>query len=165
LINLFDHFFPSLLQKPGFLKEFVTPIIKVKSKRSGAKPLEFFTIPEFEEWQKNEPNPDKFSIKYYKGLGTSTAAEAKEYFSDLPKHVIQFQYTGQSCSDSIKLGFLKTMADERKTWLSGYDKYSFLDHNIKKVSFNDFIQKELIHFSIADNQRSIPSVLDGLKPG
>jgi len=29
-------------------------------------------------------------IKYYKGLGTSTAVEAKAYFSDLPTHQIDF---------------------------------------------------------------------------
>jgi DNA topoisomerase-2 len=40
-----------------------------------------------------------------------------------------------------------------------------VDHNIKRLSYEDFINKELIHFSIADNLRSIPSVVDGLKPG
>ena len=40
-----------------------------------------------------------------------------------------------------------------------------MDHNIKRLSYEDFINKELIHFSIADNLRSIPSVVDGLKPG
>jgi len=40
-----------------------------------------------------------------------------------------------------------------------------VDHNVKRLSYEDFINKELIHFSIADNLRSIPSVVDGLKPG
>ena len=40
-----------------------------------------------------------------------------------------------------------------------------MDHNVKRLSYEDFINKELIHFSIADNLRSIPSVVDGLKPG
>ena len=30
---------------------------------------------------------------------------------------------------------------------------------------SDFINRELILFSMADNIRSIPSVVDGLKPG
>lgn len=29
----------------------------------------------------------------------------------------------------------------------------------------DFVNKELVQFSIANCQRSIPSMLDGLKPG
>lgn len=58
------------------------------------------------------------------------------------------------------------MADQRKNWIATqYDKDSFVDHNIKLLTYQDFINKELIHFSIADNLRSIPSVMDGLKPG
>ena len=33
------------------------------------------------------------------------------------------------------------------------------------IPYADFINKELILFSMADNVRSIPSVVDGLKPG
>jgi len=33
------------------------------------------------------------------------------------------------------------------------------------IPIDDFINKELILFSMADNIRSIPSVIDGLKPG
>lgn len=50
-------------------------------------------------------------------------------------------------------------------WLSSYDKDTFVDHNVKRLTFNNFIHKELIHFSISDNLRSIPSLVDGLKPG
>jgi len=31
-------------------------------------------------------------IKYYKGLGTSTGQEAKEYFKAIDKHRIKFKY-------------------------------------------------------------------------
>jgi DNA topoisomerase-2 len=40
-----------------------------------------------------------------------------------------------------------------------------MDHNVTEVPISDFINKELILFSMADNIRSIPSVIDGLKPG
>jgi DNA topoisomerase II len=42
---------------------------------------------------------------------------------------------------------------------------TYLDHDIRQVPLKDFINKELILFSMADNIRSIPSVADGLKPG
>lgn len=42
---------------------------------------------------------------------------------------------------------------------------TYLDHDIDKVPIKDFINKELILFSMADNIRSIPSMADGLKPG
>lgn len=34
-----------------------------------------------------------------------------------------------------------------------------------EIPYSDFINRELILFSMADNIRSIPSVADGLKPG
>lgn len=42
---------------------------------------------------------------------------------------------------------------------------TFLDDVDKHITYRDFVHKELILFSIADVQRSIPSMVDGLKPG
>ena len=39
-----------------------------------------------------------------------------------------------------------------------------LNFNVSKISYNEFINRELILFSMYDNQRSIPSVCDGLIP-
>jgi DNA topoisomerase-2 len=65
----------------------------------------------------------------------------------------------------IDLAFSKKKADERKEWLRQFKPGTFLDHSVDKISYTDFINKELILFSMADNIRSIPSVIDGLKPG
>jgi DNA topoisomerase-2 len=40
-----------------------------------------------------------------------------------------------------------------------------MDHSTTKISIDEFINKELILFSMADNARSIPNVVDGFKPG
>ena len=42
-------------------------------------------------------------MKYYKGLGTSTSKEAKEYFSDMLRHRIYFDYDGPSSDQAIEL--------------------------------------------------------------
>ena len=42
---------------------------------------------------------------------------------------------------------------------------TYLNHDTDEIPYSDFINKELILFSMADNVRSIPSVCDGLKPG
>jgi DNA topoisomerase II len=65
----------------------------------------------------------------------------------------------------IELAFSKKKADERKEWLRSVKADTFLDHTTKSISYTDFVNKELILFSMADNIRSIPSVLDGFKPG
>lgn len=170
LINFFEHFWPSILKRPGFLKEFVTPIIKVTKKTGQNSSNTFFTIADYKVWEeqilKQSTNKlDQYTIKYYKGLGTSTTNEAKEYFSDLKKHIIQFDYKGDDCKEAIHMAFQKSRADDRKSWLLTYDMNKNVDHNTKKLSYLDFVNYELIHFSIADNMRSIPSVMDGLKPG
>jgi len=55
-------------------------------------------------------------------------------------------------------------SDKRKRWLAQYDRNSYIDTKESRVSYQDLIHKELIHFSIYDNLRSIPSLCDGLKP-
>ncbi|XP_070777394.1 DNA topoisomerase 2-beta isoform X2 [Enoplosus armatus] len=173
LINFFHHNWPSLL-KHTFLEEFITPIVKVtKSKQE----LAFYSIPEFDEWKKHTENFKTWHIKYYKGLGTSTSKEAKEYFADMEKHRITFRYSGAEDDAAITLAFSKKKTDDRKEWLTNFmeDRRQRRMHGLpeqylygnqaRHLSYNDFINKELILFSNSDNERSIPSLVDGLKPG
>ncbi|CAD25222.1 DNA TOPOISOMERASE II [Encephalitozoon cuniculi GB-M1] len=159
IINFLDHFYPSLLKIPGFLQEFITPIIRATKK---GQVRDFFTLPEYEEFKKNE---DGWNIKYYKGLGTSTSADAKQYFSNLPVHVKSFTPLAAEDKELIDLAFNKKKADARKTWLLNFAPGTFLDQSQTQISISDFVNKELILFSMADNIRSIPSLVDGLKPG
>jgi len=107
LINFVHHFWPSLLKMNGFLQEFVTPIIKASK---GNEINTFFTIPEYEHWAEGK-NLKGYKIKYYKGLGTSTAKEAKEYFGKIADHVIDFEYVDDTDFEAINLAFNKKLAD------------------------------------------------------
>ena len=294
IINLFACFWPELMKLPGFLTEFITPIVKV-SKR--AESLSFYTLLEYEAWKALALKGWK--IKYYKGLGTSTNAEAKEYFSDIDRHKIDFRYDGVADIEAIALAFAKTTAkggrgtskakttakggrgtskahgeakgeakgavkgevkgvvkgaakgavkgavkdaakgavngaakgaangavkgeangvvkgeiqgvvkgevkgeangvvkgeaqaldgkdgdvgkgeakegkglaktkgaaDVRKDWIADYEPGTYLDQDVDAISYSDFVNKELILFSIESNTRAIPSIMDGLKPG
>jgi DNA topoisomerase-2 len=62
------------------------------------------------------------------------------------------------------MAFNKKNADARKQWLSMYDPHVSIDYNRKLLRVKDFVNLELIHFSNFDNVRSIPSLVDGLKP-
>lgn len=162
VINLFSHFWPSLLKMPGFLTEFITPIVKVTK---GKQDKVFYTIPEYEQWKEAHNDGKGWRIKYYKGLGTSTAKEAKVYFSNLERHKIDFTYEGEEDEKNIDMAFSRKKANARKAWIGAYDGHSYLDQDVASIGYTDFINKELILFSIASNQRSIPSIMDGLKPG
>ena len=185
VINFMHHFWPSLLDVPGFLQQFITPIVKVTK---GKKSETFFTLPEYEEWKESSGNDGKgWNIKYYKGLGTSTGAEAKEYFSNLDIHEIHFNELstdhvtrddddeGMEMDDNsintgaglIEMAFSKSKVEDRKKWLNTVEKDTYLNYSEAQkngINYSDFINRELILFSQYDNIRSIAHLLDGFKP-
>ncbi|CCF60190.1 hypothetical protein KAFR_0J01230 [Kazachstania africana CBS 2517] len=165
IINFIESSFPGLLDIPGFLVEFITPIVKVTITKPRRQTISFYNMPDYEKWREEESHKYTWKQKYYKGLGTSTGQEVKEYFSDLDRHLKKFHTLQGNDKDLIDLAFSKKKADDRKEWLRQYEPGTVLDPRINEIPISDFINKELILFSLADNIRSIPNVLDGFKPG
>ncbi|KAG2425010.1 hypothetical protein HXX76_014168 [Chlamydomonas incerta] len=203
LFNLFHTLWPSLLRQPSFITSLLTPIVKARG--PGGVSVQFFNQSDYERWRASLVSPDAWKIKYYKGLGTSTADEAKEYFRNM--NMVEYLYSGKPSDDKLDLAFNKKRAEDRKRWLGGYDRSNVLTleaatgasgatggepadeptgaasssskkargatgasaganrppATLTRVVYEDFVDKDLIHFSNADNYRSIPSVMDGLK--
>jgi DNA topoisomerase II len=67
LINFIHHFWPSLLRLPGFLQQFITPIVKCNRVNSN-KSETFFTIPEYNMWKEAHNDGKGWKVKYYKGI-------------------------------------------------------------------------------------------------
>ena len=161
LINLFHTEWPALLRL-GFLCCMMTPLLKAT--RAGGTTRSFFSASEYEKFLQSAEGKEKgWHIKYYKGLGTSTAVEAREYFTSM--NTVRFQWD-DSADGNIDLAFSKKRADHRKEWLATYDRDRVLEVPAggADVSYTRFINDELIHFSNADNMRSLPHLMDGLKP-
>ena len=116
LINFIHHNWPELLRL-RFMEEFITPIVKATK---GSNSYSFFSLPEFYEWKNSTDNWHTYKIKYYKGLGTSTSKEAKEYFSDMERHRIKFKYKDAQDDHAINLAFSKKAIDQRKEWLTNW---------------------------------------------
>ena len=167
LINFLQVQYPSLLKIPEFLIEFITPIAKVikGDPKKPSKSIMFFTMPEYDAWKEAHKDERGWDHKYYKGLGTSTDDDGERYFRDLDRHLKEFHAMQDQEAELIELAFSKKKADERKEWLRQFRPGTYLDHTTSKITYTDFVDKELILFSMADNLRSIPSVIDGLKPG
>jgi len=172
----------------------VTPLLKATKKKKGARGgneiKSFFSLAEYNSWRKSLSNVNdngdstdgdelkKWKVKYYKGLGTSTQAEAKEYFRAFDNHHRPFVWSGENDGQLLDMVFTKSRANDRRDWLKNYDESSTnalppvpSEHGStesaerqRSVSFEDFVDREMIHFSNADNVRSLPSVVDGLKP-
>jgi DNA topoisomerase II len=221
-INMLHTLWPTLVKRESFVQSLNTPIVKATK---GKDTITFYNLTDYDKW-KETPESSGYKVKYYKGLGTSTAAEAKEYFIDIEEKLLNYLWEnmdvdvkakfsdsdkqpgnnkskaksqtspvnkksepesdnesdGSDDSDSedeealdvfmpkhddddaIRLAFDKTRADDRKKWLMAYDKNKVLKYEQKVIPYYDFIHYDLIHFSNDDLIRSIPSVIDGLKP-
>lgn len=93
------------------------------------------------------------------------------------RHRIRFRYSGTEDDGSIQLAFDKSKIADRKNWLTNFtqerkrrrelglpEPYLY-GKDTRAITYHDFVHKELVLFSNLDNERSIPSVVDGLKPG
>ena len=158
-INMFHSEWESLTKIPGFISFMNTPILRAKK---GSQIKLFYNDGEYNSWKESlgESGLHGWNVKYFKGLGTSTSTEFKEYFKN--KKIVNFEHTNTS-DDMIDRIFNKKRTEDRKKWLSDYDKNSYLNTNNLNVNYEDFINKELIHFSTYDCARSIPNMVDGLK--
>ena len=162
ILNMIHYFWPSLL-KLNFVVSMVTPIIKA-SKGSDTK--SFYTDSAFRTWYGD--GKQGWKVKYYKGLGTSTSAEAREYFKKIQDLTVKFDVDTMT-DESIVLAFDKKKADARKTWLlentaKDADQLEVPYGRVKELSISDFVHKDLVNFSLADLKRSIAHMADGLKP-
>ncbi len=219
LMNFFHYFWPSLLKIDGFVQSIATPIIKAykKSDTKKTNPEIFYTLSDYKKWtEKNSETYKNYTIKYFKGLGTSTAKEAKESFTDMETRLINYVWCldqsklvkkdelydemedeisnkssnskssnnkdknededeNQSVSEceidksepsyqALTLAFAKQRSNDRKEWVRKYDPEVYIENDKKRITFDEFINKDLIQFSHEDNIRSIPNICDGLKP-
>ena len=163
IINFIDSGWSGLL-KNLFVGSILTPVVKINFKN---EKLSFYTLKEYQDFIKSDNSNKKWNTKYYKGLGTSTAAEAREYFKDLK--VLNYQVKTSEDSLAIQLAFKKSEADARKKWIidnsEDFHNFQGLDYSTKEIiPIKQLIDKELVLFSISDNVRSIPNLIDGLKP-
>jgi DNA topoisomerase II len=160
LINLFDTYWPELLQL-DFLYQFVTPVVKATKK---SQTLYFYNTHDYQKW-KNKTNFSEWHLKWLKGLGTLEPSEIKLFFKDLNKHLIKFNSSDVNKErDIIDLAFNKKRAENRKNWLLDYSPDINFDKFKIKQTYESFFNNEFIEFSMSDNIRSIPSIMDGLKP-
>ena len=153
VLNMFHVYWPKLIEL-GFVVSMVTPVIK-------AGKVWYFTEDEF-----RAAAPVSGTVKYYKGLGTSTSVEAKEYFKKIEQLTVKFTQDGET-DKSMVLAFAKTQADERKEWLTHHmasPPEGVPYGHIQNLTVTEFVHRDLANFSAEDIKRSIPHVADGLKP-
>jgi len=145
-------------------------LIKSGPRDYSVNTLNFYSLAEYDQWLQSlsdtEREGGRYATKYYKGLGTNTAAEGRVYFTSLESHQKFFTSPDPaSTAEAIDLAFNSERARDRRDWLlTKYNPNAFTPPHQRHVSVKEFVDTDLIQFSFADNARSIPSVVDGLKP-
>ena len=160
LLNFIHSCWPELLSVRGFINAMLTPIVKA---RKGTVTKEFYNSSDYKTWK--ETNSHGWNIKYYKGLGTSTSAEAKEYFKKM--QVLDYQVENAEDTRSIikAFGASKDYSDERKVWIrDSLANPQEIDYKVRHFPATRFIDQELVIFANTAVRRAIPSLVDGLKP-
>ena len=161
--NMFHALFPSLLKRSeSFITAMQTPIVRVYGKSDKI----FYDEQEYFKYVASLGGKS-FEKKYYKGLGTSNQDEVAETFA---KKIIKFVDDDKSF-ESMNKAFNKNYSDSRKEWLLTFNpsktvlKWNGNNEEELDISVSDFIDTELIKFSIGNCARSIPNLMDGLKEG
>ena len=164
--NMFHTLFPTLLERgEPFITSMQTPIVRVKLER---KELLFYDEREYKKYVKaySKSNPHKkINKKYYKGLGTSSSQDIMNTFG---KKMVEYKNDENTTFNMHKI-FHTKQSDARKVWLEKYDPNNIaLSWNGDKeetnvLTISDFLNTELIKFSLNDCKRSIPGLIDGLK--
>jgi DNA topoisomerase-2 len=168
LMNMIHTYWPSLIKLDGFIQSMSTPLLKIYKKidTKHENPKIFFMVSDYKKWIDEELKGDisKWEKpKYYKGLGTSTAKETKELFNSFNENIIEYIWDDERAEKLMLKAFDKDKVDERKIWVSNKNVVT-LEFKNGKIPYYDFFEKDLVHFSIYDNVRSIPSICDGFKP-
>lgn len=156
LLTLFYCKYPTLLQR-GFVQIYLTPILRASK---GPTNLAFYNASSYRLWiQSNGGNTEGWKVRYYKGLGTSNREDVKRDCME-PRRVTSI--LDRNASVAFRLGFSEDCADMRKVWIYSFDPLrNYETPPMQPVS--DFINYELIEYSVDNLNRSIPSLMDGQK--
>jgi DNA gyrase/topoisomerase IV subunit B len=162
--NMFHALFPTLLKRQvPFLTSMQTPIVRVYL---GKTDKLFYDEQEYRKYVKTLDGK-KINKKYYKGLGSSNEDDVAETFGQKLIEYKEDEHTFENMNKAFNTKF----SDMRKEWLEHYDSSQTVlkwDGNKEEklaITFSDYINTELIKFSLDDCKRSIPNIMDGLKEG
>ncbi|CAN6360148.1 unnamed protein product [Urochloa humidicola] len=158
LIYFFLKYFPSLLRLPGFIRDLPTPILMAENKRMHAKKL-FKSLSEYDVWR-HTVAVNEWHFTYFKGLGSHDEYSAIECFEKFESNIRFFYWSGNSDQNHFDIAFNTEKVVGRRRWMS---KHHTGTPPTQFISYTSFVDNELRPYFIADTQRSIPCVIDGLK--
>ena len=172
--SFLHHFFPILVKKYHFVYRFATPLIRaapIPAYKNRLDMHEFFSHADFTRWltSVDDETKGRYDIMYLKGLATSDQEDMRRYMADYKSHIVRLRYThptadgGDPSNEALQMFFLEEKVNERKDVLSAYDPSLSVSFDAPVIAIEDFLCKDMIHYSMDSLYRSVPSAIDGLK--
>ncbi len=162
LLTLFYIFWPKLLAN-NFIQVFKSDIIKLFPKKSSDKVKSYWSEIAFHK-EKNSIDLSKYTLNYYKGLGTNTPKETKAMFSNLAER-LQTLSVDENTNRIFEI-YLGKLPALRKIKLSQPMKElseSILMQQLitKIVSITDLLETDLHDYQIDNLARKLDNMIDG----
>ena len=181
VINLLQQLYPELLNIKGFFNEFITPMIKlvvpkrmnisVDTKLAGTVItttqniiLPFYNTNDYNKFINEHPECKRLQPMYIKGLGGHNTADTNEYFKHYLNNVVGIHMDEQA-DEMLEIAFKDKLSNKRKEILATRTGDQCLPRYVgQDINCSDFIKNDWLDYSYDNCMRSIPSVVDGLKP-
>lgn len=166
IVSLINYYWPELMRAiPDYVSIFSTPLIKV---RNQGKLTSFYCIADYQKWLKDQdPATIKnMKVKYYKGLGTSTTDEGREYFKEMDNNIRSIEAT-DPVADAELMDKTFGAGDQnilwRKNWVLQSKMVADMESGRGTLTIPSFVNQQLVQYAMADNLRSFPDIRDGLR--
>lgn len=182
VINLLQQLYPELLDIKGFFNEFITPMIKLivplktfkqsltttlagtVIKTNNNIILPFYNINDYNKFINDNPRYKNIQPIYIKGLGGHNTADTNEYFKHYLNNVIAINMDNDA-NNLLETAFKTKYSNKRKDMLATWTGDQSLPRYIgQPIDCSEFIKNDWLDFSYDNCVRSIPNVMDGLKP-
>lgn len=165
ILNIFVFFWPNLVKR-GFLQRLNTPIIRAIPKASKGFIEEFYTLKQFKTWLDSKFNSDekavtsKYTIEYYKGLGSHEKDEAVQIFKKFKEQLFVIQWTEESEKDA-EIFFGKETANRKLVLATPVE---LPEPEGPLVSVSTQLYTDTKSYQRDNILRKLPHLVDGLVP-
>jgi len=161
-------YWPELLRSKGFINIIRSPCVRILKLHNNKYSVlnSFYSLEHFNKYMETNKLPNGVQVSYYKGIGSNNPEELLTIFGQLTDNTVRIYYKSENCVSSMHTVF-GTDSILRKEWYYRYVKLNINDivsYDSNDLSLEELNDKNMYAYANYDIMRSIPCIVDGLKP-